>query len=105
VGRRTVIEGPIVQNTKVETTTRHYGIVIISARDRIEKMKREEEQRNRDRELQQQQQQQSRESQPEKVKEVKVVREEQRVAVEKPLIAESRREDKKEAEVEVVVVK
>lgn len=67
-------------------------------------MKREEEQRNRDRELQQQQQQ-SRESQPEKVKEVKVVREEQRVAVEKPLIAESRREDKKEAEVEVVVVK
>jgi hypothetical protein len=104
VGRRTVIEGPIVQNTKVETTTRHYGIVIISARDRIEKMKREEEQRNRDRELQQQQQQ-SRESQPEKVKEVKVVREEQRVAVEKPLIAESRREDKKEAEVEVVVVK
>lgn len=64
-------------------------------------MKREEEQRNRDRELQQQQQQ-SRESQPEKVKEVKVVREEQRVAVEKPL---SRREDKKEAEVEVVVVK
>lgn len=69
-------------------------------------MKREEEQRNRDRELQQQQQQQQSrvvaEPKPEKVKEVKVVREEQRVAVEKPL---SRREDKKEAEVEVVVVK